>query len=253
MINKEILIVITHGVENLTEELFSNWIQLFCHCFKSDRKQALAVFEKYRIHGNKSVFCFGMIQDKAVACYSGIILGLGEKTIFLSTDTMSNGEMKSATVRLGTYIYTYLIKMGVQAVCGYPNQNIIRIRERKLGWKMIGTIYPYVGLPLLWRFLLNNDSNIPLWLINRPANGFFSKRKYCLSIFGRNGIYDNGFFTLLFAMSAKKPGVFFLRIPSFLIKPKIFGYVLLSDEFTSVEVMIKNAALNLDLNTIDVP
>ncbi|MBU3578626.1 hypothetical protein ICN17_01240 [Polynucleobacter sp. 73C-SIWE] len=246
-------IILRHGVSALSIDEKVAWIQLFCHCFKKNENQAESIFRKYVLHGDGSIFCFGLVDRKIVACYSGLILAIGDKNIFLSTDTMSKGIMVNATVRLGNYLYGYLSRGGVVAVCGYPNENIALIRQRRLGWRMAGSIYPFVGVPLLWRIFMKKKGDAFLWSVIRPPNGFFSKPPPFVSLLGRSCVYGGSLLSLCFTLAAKPPGMFFIRIPSALIKPKKFGYVLLCSNTSFLEARITEAIAELDIDTIDVP
>ncbi len=246
-------IILRHGVSELSIDEKAAWIQLFCNCFKKNERGAESIFKKYLLHGDRSIFCFGLVDGKIVACYSGLTLAIGDKNIFLSTDTMSNGVMVNATVKLGKYLYNHLSRNGVEAVCGYPNENISVIRQRKLGWKMTGSIYPFVGVPILWRFFMRKKGVTTLWSVIRPPNGFFSKPPPFVSLLGRGCLYGSSFLSLHFTLAAKPPGMFFIRIPSTLIKPKKFGYVLLCDNALNLEARITEAIAELDIDTIDVP
>ncbi len=246
-------IILRQGVGALSVDEKAAWIQLLCNCFKKNENQAESIFRKYLLHGDRSIFCFGLVDRKIVACYSGLILEIGDKSIFLSTDTMSNGIMVNATVKLGSYLYGYLSRGGIVAVCGYPNENIALIRQRRLGWRMAGSIYPFVGVPLLWKFFMRKKGAATLWTVTRPPNGFFSKPPPFVSLLGRSCLYKSSLLSLRFTLAAKSPGVFFIRLPSTLIRPKKFGYVLLCNNTPFIEARFTEAIEELDIDTIDVP
>jgi hypothetical protein len=230
------------------EEFAVEWIRLFCECYKVSDKIANSVFQKYRINSPK--FCALMNGGKMVACYSGIILSLKGKTIFLSTDTMSDGSVGFATVKLGKCLYEKLKGDGVIAVCGYPNEKIRMIRQRRLGWVMIGQLNCYIGIPFLWRYGQTECSS-DLWVINRPISGFFTWSKTVFVPLSRSKKYPSRIAPRI-ALSAYRPGLFFIRVPTVLVKPKYFGYKMLSDDLVDVN-LIKSCLPWLDMDTIDVP
>ena len=245
-------IVIRKEFSLLTSDEKEQWLALFSDCFKCNKQVALSAFEKYRLHGENSVFCIGLLDDVIVACYSGIILSVGARRIFLSTDTMSNGLLNNATVKLGRYLYQYLVECGVILVCGFPNENVRKIREKKLGWKIIGKVNAYIGIPFFWRFF-RRLNNCPIWMLERPSSGYFTKVRPLVSLLGRTCIYGKNLISLKFTLTAFSPGVFFIKVPNFLVSPKLFGYVLLIDSDVEALPWILKCAANLDLNCIDVP
>ena len=224
------------------------WVSLFCECYKVDRKIALSVFEKYRI--NNARFCALMNDGKMVACYSGLNLSFKGKNIFLSTDTMSDGSVDFATVKLAKYLYAKLREDGVIAVCGYPNENIRTIRQRGLGWVMVGQLKCYIGVPFLWRWG-RNECSPDLWIVNRSASGFFTWSTRLFVPLCRSQEHSSSF-ALRIALSAYRPGSFFIRVPSVFVKPKQFGYKMLSDDPLD-EGAIRSCLARLDMDTIDVP
>lgn len=247
--------MIRHGVATLTPEEKKGWHELFLSCFKKDEASAASVFEKYMLHPADSVFCFGLVDGQIVACYAGIVLTMGDDdtNIFLATDTMSSGLLKNATVKLGKHLYSYLRNNDVKVVCGFPNENIIKIREKKLGWKMVGKLNPYFGIPLIWRFLRNSNNELQPWCLTRPSNGYYVKNYPGIRLLGRSGLYGGKWLSLVFTLASKSPGHFFVKVPTFLLQPKIFGYVLLDESDTDTRTMVEKAVNYLDLNTIDVP
>lgn len=241
------------GVGSLSSSEISQWKGLFATCFSASEKVADAAFGKYQLNSDAARFCFAIVNGDIVAAYCGFIVTMGDHTLFLSTDTMSNGVFKNATVRLAKVLYPSLAVEGVEAVCGYPNKNVENIRVKKLGWRIEGNLYPYLGVPLLWRlFRKHGNCLCPLWSIERPKQGFMLSQRPLLRILGRHGLYHASFPAFVFTLSAFKPGVFFLKVPELLIAPKRFGYVILDDS-RSISTTLANVVRCLDLNTIDVP
>ncbi len=224
------------------------WVSLFCECYKVDSGIAMSVFEKYRI--NYPRFCALINGGKMVACYSGLSLHFRGKTVFLSTDTMSDGSVGFATVKLARYLYGKLREDGVVAVCGYPNENIRMIRQRRLGWVMVGQLNCYIGVPFLWR-RGRNECSSDLWIVNRTASGFFTWKTTVFVPLCRSQEYSSSV-ALRIALSAYRPGRFFIRVPSVFVKPKQFGYKMLSDDPVD-EDAIRSCLPRLDMDTIDVP
>jgi hypothetical protein len=234
-----------HEIDKAFEE---EWSSLFSRCYKSSINKASLLFRKYKL--NDSRFCILRYQGDIVACYSGIKLSFNNSYIFLSTDTMSDGTVSGASVILGKHIYNILVNEGVFAVCGFPNEQIRKIRQKRLGWTILGALDLYISLPFFNKFFRSKKSN-NLWRIVRPDNGFFSQKYPYLNLLGRDGLYSNGL-GLIVTLSAYKPGLFFFRIPKFLVSPKIFGYKLLKNDEQALSLM-NSSALNLDLDTIDIP
>jgi hypothetical protein len=252
MPEKNFNIIIRNDVPSLSTIEKEQWIALFCDCFKCNRQVAFSAFGKYELNSENSVFCLGLLDDVIVACYSGIILSVGARRIFLSTDTMSNGFLNNATVKLGRYLYEHLKGVGVSLVCGFPNENVRKIREKKLGWKIIGKVDHYIGIPFFWRFF-RRVNDYPIWMLERPSSGYFTKVRPLISLLGRTGLYGQNSISLIFTLSAVSPGFFFVKVPNFLISPKLFGYVLLMDSDFEALSWILESAVYLDLNCIDVP
>jgi len=230
------------------DDFISEWVRLFCECYKVRRDIANSVFQKYQI--NSARFCALVSSGKMIACYSGVRLTLKGKAIFLSTDTMSDGSVGFATVKLAKILYEKLKNEGVIAVCGYPNENIRMIRQRRLGWAMIGELNCYVGIPFLWRYARTECSS-DLWIVKRPTSGFFTWKKTVFLPLCRSKEHPSKIAPRI-ALSAYRPGLFFIRVPSVLVKPKQFGYKMLSDDLVDVE-LIRSCLPWLDMDTIDVP
>ena len=242
----------THIVKSsdLGEFFFSQWVGLFQRCFGGSKEKATRVFQKYKL--NDSRICCLMKNGTMVAAYCGLKFKIDDGAIFLSTDTMSDGTKKGASVVLGKQLYSSLVSEEVYVVCGYPNNNIRKIRERGLGWTISGYLYLYVGIPFVWRFLRRVSKDVGLWKVLRPTSGWYTRTKPLLfELLGRNGLYSNqlGF---AITLSAYRPGSFFIKVPEFLFETRTFGY-----KFLTEDVEKKNAFLNkmdiLDLDTIDIP
>jgi hypothetical protein len=244
-------IVVINGLSQLGAADVQAWQQLFAQCFKKSPLDAEFVFRKYELHAEKVWMCLARKDGRLAACYSGIALPFGTDKVLLATDTMSNGEISGATVKMAKTLYPALANAGINAVCGYPNGNIIRIRERKLGWKMVGQLHLYVGMPFLWRFGLKPATVPALWDLSRPPRGFFSATKAPLTLLGRQGPYKGGLFTA--TLASARPGPFFFRIPARLVAPKNFGFALTRPDAGELAHRLEIAAGHLDLNTIDVP
>jgi hypothetical protein len=229
-------------------EVMLQWVDLFCKSYKVGSKIAISVFQKYRI--NDPRFCALINNGRMVACYSGLNLKFRGKSIFVSTDTMSDGSVAFATVILAKYLYGKLIEDGVIAVCGYPNENIRVIRQRALGWVIVGQLDCYIGVPFLWKHGLN-DCSSDIWIVKRPASGFFTWGTKVVVPLCRSQEYSSSY-ALRIALSAFRPGRFFIRVPSIFVKPKQFGYKMLSYDPRD-EDAIRSCLPRLDMDTIDVP
>ena len=91
-----------------------HWLKLFARCFKTSLHCAQMVFEKYCL--NEARFCFMYVDKKLVASYSGLVLDLDGRKIFLSTDTMSDGTYGGASVVCGRHLYEHLKKLSIKIV-----------------------------------------------------------------------------------------------------------------------------------------
>lgn len=247
------VIVIKKSFNDLSTNDINAWLNLFVQSYHCNIEHAKNILDKYAIYNKNSIFCFIYYNENIVASYSGIVKNFNNRNIFISMDTMSNGFIHNATFKMANFLYDYLRLNGFCFVCGFPNKNIINIRIRKLSWVICGSLRGYIGIPFFWRFFLFKKSHLSnLWCINRPPHGFFIKRVGFINLLGRNGLYKNNFFSLIFTLSAKSPGVFFFRIPNFILNEKKFGFKILNNDCIG-EKEILEIINYLDLNCIDIP
>jgi hypothetical protein len=243
--------IVVNKISSLSAEDIQGWKSLFIECFNKSSEAADAVFRKYIMHPDSVWMCLARKNGKLVACYSGIALKFGHDEIFLVTDTMSNGQISGATVKMARVLYPALSAVKIGAVCGFPNSNIVKIRERKLGWKIIGHLHFYIGIPFLWRLGWLNSNLEDIWYLHRPKEGFYSKTWMPLSLVGRGMLYEGGWFAA--TLSSKSPGPFFIKVPKILVAPKNFGYALIRADISGLAMRLERASNRLDLNSIDVP
>lgn len=161
-------------IDDIDNAFKAKWIKLFCATFNKSAQTAHRIFEKYTL--NDGIFSAVFIQDELVACYSGIKMKSlsSELKFFLSTDTMSNGRVKSASILAAQELYRYLRSSGLDIVCGYPNEKIYGIRINKLKWSYLKNINLFLKIPFMdtdKAELVFNASSINL---ERPARHFFS-------------------------------------------------------------------------------
>lgn len=253
MDHNEVNIYVINGFENLSHFEINSWILLFSKCFKKSEIVARSVFKKYSLHKEDSYFCFAKRKSEIIAIYSGILFLPDGKKVFLSTDTMSDGTLSYATIKIANFLYQFLKKRNVDIVCGFPNEKILKIRQKKLGWKIISNVNSYFGLPLLWRFKKKINNSKKVWFLKRPSNGFFIKNYKFISLLGRNKLYKQSFFSLVYTISTRKPGTFFIELPKFILPPKKFGYKIIKEDDSLLENWINEASFNIDLNSIDIP
>jgi hypothetical protein len=244
-------IVIRRGLSSVPSVDVDAWKSLFIECFKKTPQEAASIFRKYELQPEQVWMCMAFKDGQLVACYSGVALAFGSEQVLLATDTMSNGQIAGATVKMAQMLYPALAAAGVSAVCGYPNGNIIKLRERKLGWKMVGQMHLYIGVPVLWRLGQRSPASRALWNLRRPDTGFFAPTRLPLTLLGRDGPYRGG--VLIATLASRAPGPGFIRVPSSLVAPKNFGFVLTSEGTSQTAWQLEQAARDLDLNTIDVP
>ena len=235
---------------DINEVFVAKWIGLFQRCFGGNDEKAVCVFQKYLL--NDSRFCCLFKSGVMIAAYCGIKVIYEDGAAFLSTDTMSDGTKRGASVLLGKKLYDSLILEGISIVFGYPNQNIRKIRERGLGWTLNGNLYLYIGIPFAWRFFRNILKYCSLWTVARPAGGWYTRKKpFLFNLLGRNGLYSSDF-GFVITLSSYRPGVFFIRVPDFIFEPRTFGYkFLIENEKNSLSILRKIEFLDID--TIDIP
>ncbi len=231
--------------ENLTEQ----WSFLFQKSFGVSRETSLRVFEKYKL--NDSRICYLTHNGVMVASYCGLKLNCDSLSVFISTDTMSDGTISGASVRLARIMYRALASEGVVVVVGYPNENIRKLREKALGWTLVGGLNLYVGIPLLWPFKRNLIPPDYLWKIKRPPGGFFVIYPFLVKLLCRDCLYGTKL-GLLITLSSKKPGMFFLKIPNVIFKKRRFGYLFLCEDVNIHSKFLKKIQY-LDVDTADIP
>lgn len=232
------------------DEFIAKWASLFQRCFGGSEEKARRVFQKYLL--NDSRICCLFNSGKMIAAYCGIKVSHEDSAAFLSTDTMSDGTQRGASVILGNKLYATLVMEGVTVVFGYPNQNIRGIREKRLGWTLNGNLHLYIAIPFVWRFFRKIYKDPALWTIARPAGGWFTRKKpFLFNLLGRNGLYSSGF-GFVISLSSYRPGVFFIRMPRFIFEPRTFGYkFLIENERNRISLLDK--IKYLDIDTIDIP
>lgn len=233
-----------------SDEFIAKWASLFQRCFGGTKEKAVRVFQKYLL--NDSRLCCLFKSGVMIAAYCGIKVSYEDSAAFLSTDTMSDGTKRGASVILGKKLYDTLAIEGISVVFGYPNQNIRKIREIKLGWTLNGSLSLYIGIPFIWRFFRKIPKDFSLWTIARPADGWFTrKRPFLFNLLGRNGLYSSGF-GFVISLSSYRPGVFFIRVPDFIFEPRTFGYKFLIESENN-RLALLNKIKYLDIDTIDIP
>lgn len=243
------------GIYIVTRNSYSNafiaqWIRLFQRCFGGTEENATRVFQKYLL--NDSRICYTVKDGTMVAAYCGLKLSHEDSAIFLSTDTMSDGTQKGSSVILGKRLYKSFLEEDIYVVCGYPNKNIRRIREKGLGWTLDGNLYLYVGVPFLWRFFRKPIHQNGLWKLVRPTGGWFTRKKPLLvNLLGSDGLYSSNS-GLAITLSAYRPGIFFIKVPNFLFEPRSFGYKCLTEQTEKNNAFLEKIKL-LNIDTIDIP
>ncbi|MHC8349706.1 hypothetical protein ACYZT7_10075 [Pseudomonas sp. RT4P38] len=233
-----------------SDELIAQWTRLFQRCFGGAEKNATRVFQKYLL--NDSRICYSVKDGTMVAAYCGLRLSHEDSAVFLSTDTMSDGTQKGSSVILGKRLYKSFLEEDIHVVCGYPNKNIRRIREKGLGWTINGSLYLYVGVPFFWRFFRKPINQSGLWKLARPASGWFTRKKpFLVNLLGSDGLYSSNF-GLVITLSAYRPGVFFIKVPNFLFEPRSFGYKCLTEQAEKNNAFLEKIKY-LNIDTIDIP
>lgn len=148
-------------------ELYSEeWTYLFDKCFKSGISKARNIFfNKYQNNKGKVALCFK--NGKLCASYSVIFDNLG-RPICLSVDTMSDGSIRLATVKIANVLYDHLKHSGFTLILGFPNKKITNLRKRFLGWVTVESYY----LGIKWKSLTKNE--VTDFQMNRPDSFLFN-------------------------------------------------------------------------------
>lgn len=222
----------------------SQWLKLFSECFKCSPRKAAFVFKKYLI--NEPFFCLVWLNEKLVASYSGLALKCKQLgSIFMSCDTMSNGEIKGGSILAAEKLYKYLKKLNFKMVCGFPNSQIQGLRVEKLGWKIVDSVNVYFRIKFLPYIKQPGKHSLETFRLNRPSSGFFVPRLNLLELYG----YSHPYALLELRMSNMDLG-----FPYFKIKKlrKTFGMKLLSADLEpNIDMWLQD--LILTENSIDVP
>jgi hypothetical protein len=234
--------------EEMSAAFEDDWVNLFARAYQSNVEKGRLLLRKYKI--NKSRLCVLYVDERMVGSYSGLELTFANKFIFLSTDTMSDGTRRGASVEMGKYLYEQLTKDGFLAVCGYPNDNIRKLRQKRLEWIIDGKVFLWVGVPFFWGIGRNKPVH-DLWRVNRPKNGFFGPALRGINLVGRDGLFQSG---LGFActIASQRPSPFFFRVPAMIFEPRTFGYRFLIKSNEHQEIFL-SVLTKLDLETIDIP
>ena len=240
-------LVILRG-EEITPTFESDWVALFARAYQSTEDKGKLLIRKYKL--NRSRLCLLYADGRMVGSYSGLELPFAGTRVFLSTDTMSDGTRRGASVIMGNHLYEELEREGFVAVCGYPNDKIRKLREKRLLWIIDGELALWVGLPALWRFGRRDPEN-DLWRLQRPEGGFFGRPILGMNLLGRKGLLRRGP-GFAVTLASRSPGPFFVRVPSRLFSPRTFGYRFLAATPEQCEVFL-DAVQRLDLETIDIP
>ena len=235
----EIIILDFH---DLGEAQKCDWIALHIKCFGTSELVAGKIMQKYVL--NESTFCLVYLKQKLVAAYSGLRIKFkGRDRIFLSTDTMSNGEVAGASIIAANALYRHLAKRGFKVVCGYPNKNIEGLRENKLGW-MYSTC---LDLYLMPSFCLPGDKQADI-TIKRPAAGFFGKDLPFVAL----GRFKKPLAICRLELATTRPSRYAINISRLLgIGRKRFYYRKLDELYDDEQFSIGDVSLTID--SIDVP
>lgn len=239
--------MITYKIlEKLDSEQKSAWLMLFTACFHTSRARAEMIYRKYDL--NDAKFCLVFSNGRLVAAYSGLSLRTtnGLK-IFLSTDTMSSGEIKGGSIIAATHLYTLLTDDGYDCICGYPNKKIIGLRQAKLDWKILKQVDLFMRI-VPKKFVLRLKYK-PTFTLNRPDEGFFGHKPTCFKL----GKYKSNLFSVELRLSSENLGRGYLNISNiFPHTRKYFGYRILRNENASTIVNLLDE-LKLMEDSIDVP
>lgn len=240
--------------KDIDDEFIRQWVQLFSICFNKNQVYAAELYRKKYKHETNVVFSVLEERGALTACYSGIILdGVGGK-VFLSMDTMTLKTIKHGTTKVALPLYEFLTQIGVLAVVGFPNSQIVKIREKFLGWQLVGQLHVYIGI--LIKPKNRNIRNPDLWQLNRKNEGFYNDNYSTFAnLYCKNKRYKTKWYKPYIALETVKPGPFFLKMPNFLGLNKRFGYRILNDLNTewTTEGLLRKCAEELDVECIDVP
>lgn len=159
--------VIIISFQELVGKYSEEWCNLFCNCFKVKKTKAHFVLEtKYTLNDGYVALLF--VDLKLVASYA-VIRNANESAMGLSIDTMADGSVKGATLKLTAVLYPYLTSKGIEVLLGYPNKRILKLRLTKLGWKSLRMEDIYFG-----KIKSYKKSELTFRLI-RPPNRYFQQ------------------------------------------------------------------------------
>ena len=155
--------------EELVSEFASEWSALLLECFGGSKRYADSILKRKYVL-NEGVVGTLWRDGKLAAAYSVVFDAFGRNTA-LSVDTMSNGQVRSATVKLAPEVYDYLREKNIDILYGFPNEKIINLRVRKLGWLKLEEKFFYLTYGRR-----KNDSRAPdtAFALKRPAGFVFS-------------------------------------------------------------------------------
>ena len=234
-------------LEQLDENLKGTWLKLFSQCFSTDLSAAEKIYRKYELNNCK--FCLVYSGSDLVASYSGLcVVASNNLKLFISTDTMSSGQVRGGSILAAEKLYRHLVLLGFDSVCGYPNKNILGLRLSKLNWKVLKETNLYLRF-LPRPFAVTSSVQGPNFHINRPIEGFFGRQPLGLKLANYNRKF--GFFEI--RISSVPIGFGFANISNLIPSTrKYFCYKVLK---TGKEKEIVRAlnALILDETSIDVP
>jgi hypothetical protein len=231
-------------VEKLDSEGEAQWMELFQKCFKVSEHNAQLIYRKYQL--NEFLMCKVIQKGKLVAVYSGIFCQNNNLSLFMSTDTMSDGTVSNASIKAAKVLYKHLKQQGVDIVFGYPNENIRVIRERRLNWRYVKSLDFYITVSFFASKQLKS-SDIK---INRPIHGFFREKPiFCLL---QN--YKSKFWSFIqIELSDVHLGVPYLNLSKLIgIGRKKMYFLVLNEQLTQSQISaFKQCRLNS--SSIDVP
>jgi hypothetical protein len=129
--------------EELIGKYAEEWCNLFCNCFKVKITEAQYILKtKYTLNDGYVALLF--VDLKLVASYA-VIRNSNEAAVGLSVDTMADGSVMGATLKLTVVLYPYLTSKGIEFLLGYPNEHILKMRLKRLGWESLRLEDIYFG------------------------------------------------------------------------------------------------------------
>ena len=212
--------------------------------FNSGQKVLL----KYSNAPLETYFCLLYQNEELKASYSGFNFNFRGLKGFLSTDTFS--LFPRGTTIMGEHLYAFLKDCEFDVVCGWPNKQIERLRQKFLGWQYIDRKNVYFVYPKISK---NSTVLSDVGPFSRSHGQFFSRRDFGLfyAIDNRTTISCMKYRGFGISMGNLNKNFVHIQIPNY---SKLFGYrPLVEGKSADIGLKMNQLFSIADLSWIDVP